>query len=319
MSDFSYLFTVFTPTYNRAHTLSIVFESLKNQTFQSIDGNPVFEWLVIDDGSTDNTKHLIQQFQKKADFPIQYHYQDNSGKHIAMNKGTALAKGEFFLPADSDDAFVPETLKTFHQYWLKLTDEEKLICAGINCLCRNGYTGEIIGDITKVDSYAYVHEFPYMLKNRIYFERWGVTRTEVMREFPFPEIKGVKFVPERIVWNKIGRKYKSVITTEPLRIIFFQDDGFSKNISKSYIRNSKAHYHYHLTNLCDNTDLFFQYDKIRLLKEIIQTGRMGIHSQINPIDTIKALRKRKIMAFLFTLFFPVALLLAFRDRRINSL
>ena len=100
MSDFSYIFTVFTPTYNRAHTLRVVFESLLNQTFKAINGNPVFEWLVIDDGSTDETDRLVSRFQKEADFPIRYYYQDNSGKHVAMNKGVQLAQGALFLPAD---------------------------------------------------------------------------------------------------------------------------------------------------------------------------------------------------------------------------
>ena len=96
MSDFSYIFTVFTPTYNRAHTLHIVFESLLNQTFKTLDGDPVFEWLIIDDGSTDETERLVSRFQEEADFPVRYYCQDNSGKHVAINKGVQLAQGEFF-------------------------------------------------------------------------------------------------------------------------------------------------------------------------------------------------------------------------------
>ena len=318
MSDFSYIFTVFTPTYNRAHTLRVVFESLLNQTFKTLNRDPVFEWLIIDDGSTDETGRLVSRFQKEADFPIRYYYQDNSGKHVAMNKGVQLAQGALFLPADSDDAFVPETLRIFYRYWAELTEDQKRICAGVNCLCRDGDTGKIIGDLNRIDPYAFVYDMPYMLKNRLYFERWGVTRTDIIRKFPFPEIEGVHYCPEGIVWNQIGRRYKRINTNEVLRTIFFQKDGISKNIVSSYIKNAKAHYLYHVMNLCEDSDLLLKYDMIRFVKEIIQTRRMGIHCRINPFKTARMLRDKPLIVCLFFLIFPIASLLAIHDRNIYS-
>ena len=318
MSDFSYIFTVFTPTYNRAHTLRIVFESLMNQTFRRIDGEPVFEWLIVDDGSTDETGRLVIQFQESADFPIRYYYQNNSGKHIAMNRGVKLAKGAFFLAADSDDAFVPETLCIFYRYWMRLSEDQKRICAGVNCLCRDGYTGKIIGDKSKVDPYAFVYDLPYILRNRIYYERWGVTRTDIIRKFPFPELGGVHFFPEGIIWNRIGRRYKRINTNEVLRIIFFQKDGISKNIISSYMRNGKAHYLYHVMNLQENSDLMWRYDITRFFKEIVQSGRLGIHSRISPLQTARMLKNKPLIVGLFFIVFPIALLLAKHDRNITG-
>ena len=318
MSDSSYVFTVFTPTYNRAHTLPIVFESLLNQTFKTINGDPVYEWLIVDDGSADDTARLVLKFKREADFPIRYYYQGNSGKHVAMNRGVQSAGGKFFLVADSDDAFVPKTLHTFYRYWSELSQDQKRICAGINCLCRDGDTGQIIGNINRIAPYAFVYDTPYMLKNRLYFDRWGVTRTDILRKFPFPEIKGVHFFPEGFVWNKIGRRYKKVNTNEVLRIVNYQKDGFSKNIISNYIRNSKAHYLYHLMNLRENSDLLIRYDMVRFVKEVIQTGRMGLHCRISPFDTARMIRNTPFIAYLFLLFLPVASLLARHDRNIYS-
>ena len=95
------MITVFTPTYNRAYTLKRLFESLQDQTFRD------FEWLVVDDGSTDNTQELLADMQDNATFPMRVFRQENSGKHIAINLGAREAAGEWFFIVDSDDSLPP--------------------------------------------------------------------------------------------------------------------------------------------------------------------------------------------------------------------
>ena len=99
------LFTICTATYNRAHTLNRTFDSLMCQSEKD------FEWLVIDDGSTDKTDALVRKWQAIAPFPIRYEYQPNQGKHIAVNLGAAKARGELFIIADSDDEFPSNALE----------------------------------------------------------------------------------------------------------------------------------------------------------------------------------------------------------------
>jgi glycosyltransferase involved in cell wall biosynthesis len=157
----NFFFTVFTPTYNRARTLHRVYNSLSAQTYRD------FEWLVIDDGSTDNTSQLIQEWMEKADFPIRYYFQENQGKHIAWNRAADLARGEYFLCADSDDAFVPHALERFAEALNTISDEERDRFYGVVALCMDP-SGQVIGDKfppeTHSTDFVELHLFKYESK-----------------------------------------------------------------------------------------------------------------------------------------------------------
>ncbi|MFY9839270.1 MAG: glycosyltransferase family A protein, partial [Xanthobacteraceae bacterium] len=132
------LFTIFTPTYNRAHTIRRVFDSLCAQTLRD------FEWLVIDDGSTDNTSELIALWEKTADFPVRYLKQKHAGKHIAHNRALVEAKGQFFGIVDSDDALVPDALERLARLWNSIPEGERHLFCSVGARCRS-QTGKIIG------------------------------------------------------------------------------------------------------------------------------------------------------------------------------
>src|SRR5664279_25603 len=114
MAELAPFFTVFTPTYNRAHTVGRVFDSLRAQTFRD------FEWLAVDDGSTDNTPELIASWAAKSNFPLRNFRQAHTGKHIAHNFAMREARGEFFMVVDSDDALEPRALERLHAVWLEI-------------------------------------------------------------------------------------------------------------------------------------------------------------------------------------------------------
>ena len=209
-------FTVCTATFNRAHTLHRVFDSLVKQQFTD------FEWLVIDDGSTDDTKTLISQWQSKASFPIRYRFQENQGKHIAINTGVALANGELFLVADSDESFLPNALDVFHDSWIAIPEAARTGFAGVTGLCVS-QDGQVIGDHFPedvMDTTALEISYRY----RVDGEKWGFYRTDVMKEFPSPTLTGLPFFSESVIWHAIGRKYKTRFINSPLRI-YHQDSG----------------------------------------------------------------------------------------------
>ena len=106
-----FVFTVFTPTLDRAHTLERVYRSLVAQTFRD------FEWIVVDDGSTDGTEQLVGGWRAEAPFPIIYQFQEHRGKHVATNRAVAVARGDLFLTLDSDDSCIPRALERFKSHW----------------------------------------------------------------------------------------------------------------------------------------------------------------------------------------------------------
>jgi glycosyltransferase involved in cell wall biosynthesis len=204
-------FTVFTPTYNRGHTLDRVFWSLCDQTFTD------FEWLVVDDGSTDQTWERIICYSEAAKFPVRYYWQNNGGKHRAHNRAVHLALGELFVVADSDDWITDYALERMDRLWLAVRDRAD--CCGVCGLCA-GVDGRTIGSrYTDAMTYSTLNErkFKYGMTG----EHWGCMRTDLVKAYPFPDIDG--FVPEGLVWLAIGKKYKDLCVNEVYRIYDLPD------------------------------------------------------------------------------------------------
>ncbi|MGB6064627.1 MAG: glycosyltransferase family A protein [Desulfomonilaceae bacterium] len=208
------LFTVFTPTYNRAHTLGRVYTSLKDQTLQD------FEWLIVDDGSSDNTRSLIESWiSESSSFPIRYFYQTNRGKHVAINNAVREAHGFFFIILDSDDTCVPEALERFAYHWQAIDESSRDFFLGVTSLCRYS-DGRLVGVPFPRDAVASNH-LEMIYKFRIKNEMWLCIRTAVMKEFPFPE-PDVRYFPEATVWTRMARVYKTLYVNEMLRV-YWQD------------------------------------------------------------------------------------------------
>jgi glycosyltransferase involved in cell wall biosynthesis len=209
--------TVLTPTFNRADTLPRVFDSLKAQTFRD------FEWLVVDDGSIDETRVVVERFAAAADFPVRYAYQDNSGKHIALNTGVANAHGELCAVIDSDDWYLPEALEKLVTGWDLLPNSEAF--AEVQALCAYA-DGTIVGDRYPQDVFD-SDLFTMRYVHRLAGDRVGAIRTDVLRQFPFPEEFRRVAVTEAIVWNRIARHYKTRGLNIALKVKDYRPDGLS--------------------------------------------------------------------------------------------
>ncbi|BAY30340.1 family 2 glycosyl transferase [Nostoc carneum NIES-2107] len=209
---YQYVFTVFTATYNRAHTLHRVYKSLKAQTYRD------FEWLIIDDGSTDNTDTLVKQWQQESLFPIRYFYKENGGLIVAFNRAVKEANGELFIKLDSDDTCIPEALERFKYSWDAIPKEQKNDFAGVISLSKDEH-GKIVGSKFPSDVFdSNLIEVRYRFK--VSGENWWVYRTDVLREFPLLELPNEKYVPELPTWLEISRKYKARFINEFLRTYY---------------------------------------------------------------------------------------------------
>lgn len=219
--------TVFTPTYNRAYALPHLYETLQAQTFRD------FEWLIVDDGSSDNTEELIQGWINDARLPIRYIKTPNGGKHRAINKGLALAKGELFFIVDSDDWLPIDSLYWINYHYQEIKDDDSFAGVGAS---RCYPDGKIIGDkvpndIIDTDVVSFRETF------KIYGDMAEAWKTKVLSLYPFPEFPGEMFLTEAVVWNRMAKKYKLRYFNKAIYTCEYLQDGLTSHIRRHH-RNS---------------------------------------------------------------------------------
>lgn len=215
--------TVFTPTYNRGSLLPHLYDSLKKQTFRD------FEWVVVDDGSDDNTFELFSKWiLENNDFNIKYIKVNNGGKHRAINKGLDVACGELFFIVDSDDRLPNNSLKIINEVEKTIPMSKKPLFAGVCGLkgkingdsCGNTYVGDKYLDITQLERKKY----------NIEGDKAEVFYTELLRKYKFPEFEGERFVTECVVWDKIAYDgYKLRFFNDVVYLCEYLEDGLSYN------------------------------------------------------------------------------------------
>lgn len=216
--------SVITATYNRAHTLPRTYEALKRQTFRD------FEWVIVDDGSSDGTESLVHGWQAEDKIDIVYAWKPNGGVHTARNAAVAVARGELVLLLDSDDWCEPDALEELMNAWENIPSPERESFSGVTCLCHTP-DGQLVGDKfphDTMDAYPYEMDWQYRIRG----EKWGTQRRDLMLQYPFPVFAGEKFCPESLVWNRIGKRYKKRFINKSLRVY---DMGSTDGLSRAFV------------------------------------------------------------------------------------
>lgn len=216
------MITIFTPTYNRAYIIGKLYESLLTQTSKD------FEWLIVDDGSTDDTEALIDSFIAERKINIRYVKQPNGGKHRAINHGVRLAKGELFFIVDSDDQLPSDSIAIVSDYYSQVSDDSSF--AGV-CGLRYYSTGEKVGGEFRYDVLD-CNSIDFRFKYKLTGDMGEVFRTSVLKEYPFPEIENEKFCPEALVWNRIALKYRLRYFNRNIYLCDYLPDGLTAKIVK---------------------------------------------------------------------------------------
>lgn len=221
------LITIFTPTYNRGYTLNKCYESLCRQNFKD------FEWLIIDDGSSDNTEEIINRFSDEKLITIRYYKQENQGKHVAINYGVSLAQGELFFIVDSDDYLTENALEIIEKNWVEVDDKD---IVGIGGRCK--FINSINKPFNFKGDYHDQDAVKFNLVENNNQDKAEVFTTNIMRKYPFPVIKGEKFMTEAVVWYKMAEDgYKLRWINQDLYVAEYQDDGLTKNAYKHRIQS----------------------------------------------------------------------------------
>lgn len=231
------LVTILTATYNRAYVLPKLYASLVNQTDSD------FEWVVVDDGSQDNTEDLIKDYIAENKIHIQYIRKVNGGKHDALNIGIQQIDSEWTMIVDSDDRLTENAIAEIRRYATKIpqyTKSRKI--AGISFLRAypDGRTNGI-----KPERNEIVSDF---IENRInnkdeLADKAEVYLTDVLKKYPFPVYEQEKFLQENIVWIQIALEYDMLFLNEAIYIGDYLEDGLTKNVMKNKLNNPIGMYH----------------------------------------------------------------------------
>lgn len=226
------MITIFTPTYNRKKELKNLYNSLLKQDYSN------FEWLIVDDGSSDNTKEYIKELQKDKKIKIKYIYKENGGKQSAYNKGLEEANGDIFLCIDSDDILKSNVLDNIAKDFENIKNNSSI--GGIAYL--QGYItdkNKIIGtkfpeDIKEINYFDFYHK--YQVKG----DKLIVLKTKIAREYPFPIIANEKFIPEALIFNRISQKYNFICINKIVAYKEYLSDGYSNNYFNLVKKNPKG-------------------------------------------------------------------------------
>lgn len=284
------MITVLTPTFNRGGGLQSLWDSLQKQTVKD------FEWLVVDDGSTDGTKNLITQLQEKSDFPIRYIYKNNGGKHTALNVGIQTICSELTFIVDSDDCVTEDAIESI----LKIHKKYRLqnnICG--YAFLRAFPDGKVNGKKFEVDEKIGSYIDVRVNGDDTSADKAEVFKTHCLKEFPFPEYPNEKFLGEDLVWVRMARKYQMVHINKAIYIGNYLEDGLTNNRRKHNIASPVGCMH--------RAEEFMESDLkiIYRIKGGLQYIVYGKFAGVKAIDSIRKSR-HKILA---TVCIPGGLLL----------
>lgn len=209
--------TVLTATYNRRYRLPALYESLCSQT------NRDFQWLIIDDGSSDDTRAYIESLPQ-GEFLIEYYWKENGGKHTALNYAHPYIKGELVFMVDSDDYLEADAIEKIILRWNKYKDNSKI---GVLSFRKRTVDGKPLS--TTVDEPYIEDDITYRVNHNISGDRSEVIRTDLFVKYPLPEFKNEKFMGEGWLFRQIANEHKTVYLNSAIYVCDYLEGGLSKN------------------------------------------------------------------------------------------
>lgn len=222
--------TVFTPAYNRAHTIGRTYESLCRQTLQD------FEWLVVDDGSTDNTRALVEGWIREGKIPIRYIYQENQGMHGAHNTAYANINTELNTCIDSDDYMPDDAVETIVNFWRKNGSDKYAGIIGLDYDLEGRLIGGRAPEGVTACTTAELSEIYHAGGDKKY-----VYRTDLMKATPpYPLFEGERYVALTYKYTFVALMYPMLVLNKPLCMVEYQTDGSSMNMWKQYWNNPQG-------------------------------------------------------------------------------
>ncbi|MCL1982888.1 MAG: glycosyltransferase family 2 protein [Clostridiales bacterium] len=243
------MITIMTPSYNRAYILPKLYDSLCEQTKKD------FEWVIIDDGSYDDTGELVKKWvESNKLFEIIYRKRENGGKHRAINDAVKIARYEWFFIVDSDDFITANAVERIHE-WIKTIKNDKSF-AGVSGLRGYINSENIVGEYPIEVQYENYIDATNLQRTKYHLQgdKAEIYRTDILKRYPFPEFEGENFLSEGVVWDKIAHDgYKLRWFNEIIYKCEYIEDGLTKSGSRLFVDNFEGFTNYILGRImfCD--------------------------------------------------------------------
>lgn len=225
-------YTVFTPTYNRRKLLERLYEYLVSENYSDM------EWIVIDDGSNDETRIFMEKIVDGHNFEIKYIFQENAGKYMAFNRAIEEAQGDYFICIDSDDLYIKGAFNKLDKLIYMLRDNHAGICflaADINNEMK------IIGDKFP-EKLPEANLIDIVCKYHIYGDKGILHRTKILKNYRFPIIPEEKFMTETVLYAQVSQSYKYLLINEVYELVDYQQNGLSSKYRKLMNINPQGAY-----------------------------------------------------------------------------
>ena len=269
--------SILTPTYNRAHVLHRVYDSLNRQKTRD------FEWVVVDDGSTDGTPALLERWQAEADFPISwYRYENNRGRNAAVNSGATLVSGDYTMIFDSDDELLDDALETVADWRERSGIDAMPSVSGLYFRCVDE-RGALVGRRGKGKEAALPREtMRVSVREARYrfgmtFEFISVMKSGISRERRFVELTDTEHGPEIITHMEIAKRYETIYVDHAIRRYFTNDGGERlSDKGRDTIKRPRGSYLRALAILNDDIEFLWRSPK-RFLNAARKIARLGLH------------------------------------------
>ena len=275
--------SILTATYNREKYLSKLYESIK----ENMKYNIIPEWIIVDDGSTDNTKDIVQGFINEQKVEIKYFFQENKGKMSAINKAVEIATGDFIVDCDSDDFFTEDAFKIIEQNADFLLQNYNLY--GMIFLKKENdgtFSGKEFKENNKITTMLELY-----FKDDVQGEKIIVYNSKIRKLFFHELEKGEKFITESRMYHKMDENYKLITINKAVEQGSYVSDGYTKNINQTFIKNPYGYYMYFKEILQKNLKDIKWSKKLYVIKHYILFGYLTnskfddkiIYNKINKI------------------------------------
>lgn len=272
--------SVLTPTYNRGELLKKLYNSL----IENADYGVKIEWLIMDDGSTDNTKTIVEQFMKEEKIKVKYYYQRNQGKMVAINNLVQHVTGDLMIDCDSDDYFTKNAFAIIKEEYNGRRDEEGIY--GLSFL-KFDQNGNNMGNQFKNEKTTM---FDLYFKEGEIGEKAIVFFSNIRKKYKHQLEHNEKFITEARMYHEMDEKYKMICINKPIMICEYKDGGYTKNINKQFLENPYGYYKYFKEILQKDMKGVTFKKRLYVIKHYIffsyltkQYGVKNIKNQVNKI------------------------------------